>query len=149
MIASMMNVPSSLFGDFERLQRELEQVFAPTAAPSSIRSVAPGTFPALNVGRTAQSVEIYAFAPGLDAAKVEVTVDRGVLTLAGERANDVADDKKQNVYGRERLAGRFKRAVSLPDDADPAQVQATYRDGVLRVSVALREATQPQRITVQ
>lgn len=148
MIASMMNVPSSLFGDVERLQRELEQWFAPTAAPNSIRSVAPGTFPALNVGRTAKSLEIYAFAPGLDASKVEVTVDRGVLTLAGERPSDVPEDRKQNVYGRERAAGRFKRAVSLPDDADPAQVQATYRDGVLRVSVALREASQAQRIAV-
>ncbi|MFN3595282.1 MAG: Hsp20/alpha crystallin family protein, partial [Thiobacillaceae bacterium] len=46
-------------------------------------------------------------------------------------------------------AGRFRRVVSLPDDIDPNAVSATYRDGVLHVSVARREAAQPRRITIQ
>jgi len=53
--------------------------------PNSIRSVAPGTFPAINVDRTVASVEIYAFAPGLDATKNEVTLDRGVLQVSVAR----------------------------------------------------------------
>jgi HSP20 family protein len=95
-------------------------------------------------------VEIYAFAPGLDASKVEVTLDRGVLRISGERASGIPDnDAKVHVYTRERGTGSFTRAISLPDDVDPGQVNASYRDGVLRVSVARRESAQPKRITVQ
>jgi HSP20 family protein len=95
-------------------------------------------------------MEIYAFAPGLDASKIEVTLDRGVLRISGERTPAIpTDDPNLQVYTRERGTGSFTRAISLPDDVDPAQVQARYRDGVLQVSVARRESTQPKRITVQ
>jgi HSP20 family protein len=150
MYESILNHPYSLFGQFDRLRRELDDVFGVSGLPSSIRSVAQGTVPAINVGRTATSVEIYAFAPGLDASKIEVTLDRGVLRISGERASGIpTDDSKVNVYTRERGAGSFTRAISLSDDVDPAHVNASYRDGVLQVSIARRESAQPQRITVQ
>jgi HSP20 family protein len=150
MYESILNQPYSLFGQFERLRRELDDVFGVSGLPNSIRSVAPGTFPAINVGRTATSVEIYAFAPGLDASKIDVTLDRGVLRISGERASGIPiDDPKVQVYTRERGIGSFTRAISLPDDVDPAHVNASYLDGVLQVSVARRESAQPKRITVQ
>jgi HSP20 family protein len=150
MYESILNQPYSLFGQFERLRRELDDVFGVSGLPNSIRSVAPGTFPAINVGRTATSVEIYAFAPGLDASKIDVTLDRGVLRISGERASGIPiDDPKVQVYTRERGIGSFTRAISLPDDVDPAHVNASYLDGVLQVSVARRETAQPKRITVQ
>jgi HSP20 family protein len=149
MYESMLSYPSSLFGQFERLRRELDDVFGVSGLPSSIRSVAPGTLPAINVGRTATSVEVYAFAPGLDASKIDVTLDRGVLRIAGERASGIPDDARTNVYARERDSGSFTRAVALPDDVDPGHVKASYRDGVLQVSIARRESAQPKRISVQ
>ena len=150
MYESILNHPNSLYGQFERLRRELDDVFGVSGLPSSIRSVAPGTVPAVNIGRTPGSVEIYVFAPGLDASKIEVTLDRGVLRISGERASGIpTDDGKVHVYTRERGTGSFSRAISLPDDVDPGQVNAGYRDGVLQVSVARRESPQPKRITVQ
>jgi HSP20 family protein len=150
MYESLLNQPSGLFGQFERLRNELDELFGGAGLPSAIRSVAPGTLPPVNIGRTSSSIEVYAFAPGLDAAKTEVTIDRGVLRIAGERAPAVPPrDAKVNVYARERSAGRFARAIALPDDVDPAHVKASYRDGVLQVSIARREAAQPKRITVQ
>ncbi|MEO5771839.1 MAG: Hsp20/alpha crystallin family protein [Burkholderiaceae bacterium] len=150
MYESLLNHPGSLFGSFDRLRREIDDVMGGVGAPSSIRSVAAGTAPALNVGRTPTSFEVHAFAPGLDASKIDVTLDRGVLRIAGERqAATPESGDKVSVYTRERSAGAFMRAVSLPEDADPASVNASYRDGVLRVSIARREAAQPQRITVQ
>jgi HSP20 family protein len=152
MYESMLSFPGSLFGEFDRLRRELDDMFGVSGMPASIRSVAPGTFPAINVGHTPSSVEIYAFAPGIDPSKVEVTLDRGVLTVAGERPADVPPaegTRKATLYKRERVSGSFKRAINLPNDIDPSQVQASYRDGVLRVSVARRESAQPKRIAVQ
>ena len=161
MYASLLNYPGALFGDFERLRRELDDVFESAGMPANIRSVAPGAFPAINVGNTPEALEIYAFAPGIDAAKLEVTVDRGVLTIAGERPSDLpsrdarsggngnGNENTPSVFSRERLSGSFRRAISLPEDADPAQITAQYRDGVLHVSVARKQAAQPTRITVQ
>ena len=150
MYASILNHPNSLFGQFDRLRRELDDMFGIAGLPSSIRSVAPGTWPAFNIGRTSNSLEVYAFAPGLDPAKIEVTLDRGVLRVSGERISTIpSDDSKVHVYTRERGTGSFSRAIALPDDVDPAHVNASYRDGVLQVSVARRESEQPKRIAVQ
>jgi len=151
MYESLLNFPGSVFGDFDRLRRELDDVFG---RPSSIRSAAPGAFPAINIGQTPSSVEVWAFAPGIDASKLEVTIDRGVLTLSGERVSSLPDEKqaresKLTVYSQERPYGSFKRAISLPDDVDPTRVDASYRDGVLQVRIARRESAQPRRITVQ
>lgn len=150
MYDTWVNLPTAAFGDLERLRREFDDFFHAPGLPSSIRSVAAGSFPPINVGHTPASVEVYAFAPGLDATKIEVTIDRGVLTLAGERPPIPAPaSQKTGTYGRERPSGAFRRAISLPEDIDPTQVQARYRDGVLNVSIARRAAAQPQRITVQ
>ena len=136
-----------LFAELERLQREMQQ--AVDVSPS-IRGFGRGGFPALNVGGTPQSVEIYAFAPGLDPASLNINLDRGVLTISGERkASLPAPEEKAAVHINERFAGRFSRVVSLSDDLDPNAVSANYRDGVLHVSIKRRESAQPRRITVQ
>jgi HSP20 family protein len=139
--------PRDLFAEVERLQREMQQAFD-TVSPS-IRGYARG-YPALNVGSTPGSVEVYAFAPGIDPSKVDVRLERGVLTIEGERPNIArAEPGKTTVHVNERFDGRFSRVVSLPDDIDPGAVNASYRDGVLRVSVQRRESAQPRRIEVQ
>lgn len=139
--------PRDLFAEFERFQRELQQgeAFSP-----SIRGYGRGGFPALNVGGTPQSVEVYAFLPGIDPQAIDVQIEKGVLTIAGERKLDyAAADEKQTLHIDERFAGRFRRVVSLPDDVDPAAVAARYRDGVLHISIQRRALAQPRRISVQ
>jgi len=138
--------PRDVFADLARLQREMQQAF--DSSPS-IRGFGRGGFPALNVGGTAQSVEIYAFAPGLDPQKIEINIDRGVLTIEGERAPSLPSDDKTAVHINERFSGRFRRVVSLPDDLDPDTVSARYRDGVLNLSIRRHESTLPRRIEVK
>jgi HSP20 family protein len=138
--------PRDVFAELDRLQREMQTAF--NYSPS-IRGIGRGGYPALNVGSTPTSVEIYAFAPGMDPATIDVHLERGVLTIAGERKGQhPADDTKTTMHLNERFEGRFRRVVSLPDDADPAAVSADYHDGVLHVSVKRRESAQPRRIEV-
>jgi HSP20 family protein len=139
--------PRDLFAEMDRLQREMSQAFDPWPG---IRGFGRGGYPALNVGSTPASIEVQAFAPGLDPATIDVNLERGVLTLAGERPGALpASDEKTTVHISERFSGRFRRVVSLPDDIDPSAVSASYRDGVLQVSIQRRESAQPRRITVQ
>lgn len=135
-----------IFSEMDRLQRELQQAFE---LGPSIRGIGRGGFPALNIGSTPHSVELYAFVPGLDPASIEVNLERNVLTIAGERADDLSSQEANAaVHINERFSGQFRRVVSLPDDVDPDSVSADYREGVLHVSVKRREAVQPRRISV-
>ena len=136
-----------LLSQFDRLQREMRQAFE--GVSPSIRGLSLG-FPALNVGSTPSAVEVYAFAPGIDPNAIEVDLDRRVLTIAGERKRSVDEqDAKATTHLNERFDGRFRRVVTLPDDIDPSTVAATYRDGVLQITVKRRDAEQPRRIAVQ
>jgi HSP20 family protein len=149
MYESLLRVPIDLLPEFDRLQREMQQAFGALGMPSSIRAVARGAFPALNIGASPKSVEVYVFAPGVDPAKLEVSIDQGLLTIAGERATDLPEESdKLSIHASERFTGSFKRVVSLPADVDTARIQASYRDGVLRVSAQRRELAQPKRIEV-
>lgn len=139
--------PRDIVAELNRLQRELGQ--ANDLSPS-IRGFARGGYPAMNVGHTAKSVEIYAFAPGLDPASIDVQIEKGVMTIAGERKVDMPpQDEKTTIHIDERFAGRFRRVLTLPDDTDPNAVEARYRDGVLHISIQRSAATQPRRITIQ
>ncbi|HEY8356907.1 MAG TPA: Hsp20/alpha crystallin family protein [Ramlibacter sp.] len=143
----MFRSSPDLLTELNRMQGLLDQVFRGPGS-SSIRSTASG-FPVLNVGTTATSVEVMALAPGLDPAGLEITVDRGVLVIAGKRNADLPQPgERTTVYANERYAGPFRRVVSLPEDADPARVDASYRDGLLRISIAKRESSLPRRVEV-
>lgn len=146
MYPSLTTFPGDLFAD---LERQLDRAFRSADWPSSIRAVARGSFPAVNMGSTEGAVEIYAFAPGLDPARIELSVDKGLLTISGERPADApGESEKVSVYARERFSGAFKRVVSLPEDVDTTKVDASYRNGVLKIVVPKLEARKPRRIEV-
>ena len=148
MIHASFRPAADLYSELSRLQNVFDQAFGPPGR-SSIRALSGATFPVLNVGTTPDAVEVMALAPGLDPAALEITVDRGLLVIAGERKNPLPEARDGvSVYARERFDGSFKRVVSLPEEADPNQVQANYRDGILRVSIAKRESSRPRRIDV-
>jgi len=68
--------------------------------------------------------------------------------VSGERKQDDLDDKDA-LNRRERFVGKFKRTIALPEDVDPDQTEAIYRDGVLHISVAKKEEVQPRQIKVK
>jgi HSP20 family protein len=139
--------PRDVFAELDRLQRQIQQSFE---LSPSIRGLARGAYPALNVAATPQSAEVYAFAPGLDPSSIEVQIERGVLSVSGERAATLPrDDERSSVHVNERFAGRFHRVITLTDDLDPNEVRASYRDGVLHVSIARQKAAQPRRVEVK
>lgn len=139
--------PRDLFAELERLQRDMQRRFE---LSPSIRGAGRGGFPAINVGGTPDAVELYAFAPGVDPSSLDVQVEKGVLTIAGERKADSPDaEAKATLHIDERFAGRFRRVVSLPDDVDAAAIEARYRNGVLHIRIPRQQAAQPRRIQVQ
>jgi HSP20 family protein len=91
-------------------------------------------------------VELRFDLPGIDTESIDVTVDRGVLTVSGKRAEEYTDSEKPFV--RERVMGTFTRRIRLSDAVDAEKISAAYEGGVLRVSVPLQERAQPRKVEV-
>lgn len=148
MMSTTFRPGADLFSELNRLQGMLDQVFRPSER-SSIRALTGASFPVINVGTTPETIEVMALAPGLDPASIQLSIDRGLLVIAGERASQLPEAREGiAVYAQERFAGNFRRVISLPDEADAAKVDASYRDGILRVTIAKRESSKPRRIEV-
>jgi HSP20 family protein len=138
---------SSLFSDMRRLEQELDDlVSAGVPWSGGIRSLPPGTFPAINVGSTDDKVTVYVFAPGVDPKALDIQIQQNVLSVKGKR--DVAVESGGTYYRQERFSGEFHRVLTLPDDVDPDKVEAAYRDGILEVSVRRRESAKPRQIEI-
>ena len=90
---------------------------------------------------------LYADVPGVDPASIEVTLEKGLLTLTGSRAARV-EQKEVQSRREERATGRFARRFSLPDTVDAEAIKASNKNGVLEVVIPKRPATQPRRIQV-
>jgi HSP20 family protein len=96
--------------------------------------------------RRESEVEFRFDLPGIDTDSINVTVDRGVLTVTAQRAEEYADAEKPFI--RERVMGSFTRRIRLSDSVDAGNISAAYDRGVLRVSAPLLERAQPRKIEV-
>ena len=84
--------------------------------------------------------------PGVDQDKIDVTVDKGVLTVSATR--EEAKTEGENPVVRERLFGSFTRRVRLSDNLDAEAIEASHHDGVLEIRIPVREEAKPRKITV-
>ncbi len=84
--------------------------------------------------------------PGIDPDSIEVTVDRGVLTVSAKRAQEYAEGEKPFI--RERVTGSFTRKVYLSDTVDADHIEAGFDAGVLTVRIPVAEQAKPRKIEV-
>ena len=89
---------------------------------------------------------LYADIPGVNPEDIDVQMDKGLLTIKGERTSDIDDSER---FSRiERQHGSFHRRFALPDSADPDGISATGHNGVLQIVIPKRPETTPRRIQV-
>lgn len=105
-----------------------------------------GAYPPINVFRKGDDFALIAEVPGVKKDEIEVQVKGRTVRIAGGKSVDYP--KGAAVHRRERLAGRFDRAVSLPVEIDAEQVQAECHDGVLAVLLTRAERDKPKTIKV-
>lgn len=84
--------------------------------------------------------------PGVDPGKIDVTVDKGVLTVSATR--EEAKTEGENPVVRERLFGSFTRRVRLSESLNTEAIEASHRDGVLEIRIPVREEAKPRKIAV-
>jgi len=129
------------------LQEEVERAFRAAFGEGGGVSAAGAFSPLLDVEENDEGFTLHVELPGVAPEDVEVSLEENVLTIAGERR--FYDDRDVDGFRRiERNFGRFHRAVRMPDRVDANRVGATFRDGLLRVTVPKAEDAKPRRIEV-
>ena len=130
------------FGDLQgELDRFIGDVWGGCPVPSSLGY-------RVDVREDAEHVYVEAELPGLAKEDIEITLEDGVLTIAGEKKLE-NEEEREGYQVRERLYGKFSRRFELPSVVDQAKVQANLKDGVLLVTLDKREEVRPKRIEVK
>ncbi|WP_149261117.1 Hsp20/alpha crystallin family protein [Actinomadura sp. K4S16] len=97
--------------------------------------------------RRADDVVLRFDLPGVDPGSIEVTVDRGVLSVTARREEEFGEDER--VFVRERTMGSFTRRVYLSEHLDAEAIEAAYDNGVLAVRIPVLERARPRKVAVQ
>ena len=127
----------------DRFQRQFDRALATSADGASVSWI-----PHVDVHEEAERFVVVADLPGVEGKDIEITADKGVLTIKGERHSE----KKSSKDGYERLeraAGTFLRRFTLPENANAEAIKATHVNGVLEVTIPKRAQEQPRRIEVK
>ena len=107
-----------------------------------------GWVPAVDIYQASNGeVVLKAELPDIKREDINVTIDKNVLTLAGERKLEESVSK-ESFHRKERFHGSFSRSFTLPATVDSGRVQASYKDGVLTVRLPQREDAKPKQIAV-
>jgi HSP20 family protein len=123
-----------------RLNRELDGVYATARNATYV--------PAVDVHEEKERFVVQADLPGVKPEDVEITADKGVLTLRGERkASQV--EKQEGYERRERVTGSFTRRFTLPENVQTDAITAKFAHGVLEVSIPKAAVAAPKRVVVE
>ena len=135
----------SIWNEMRRMQREMDKFQRDI---STRRPLTSGSFPAINVWADDESALITSEIPGVSKDDLEINVTGDTLTLSGSR-------KPENLpegavyHRRERVHGEFSRSIQLPYTVEVNKVQASFKNGVLEVTLPRIEAEKPKKISVK
>lgn len=147
----MATVRYEPWSQITQLQNEINRMFGSLNDADGSSATAQWT-PAVDVAEFTDRFELLVDLPGVDPKSVEITLDNGVLTLAGERRDEKrasGNSEEANQQRTERRQGRFYRRFILPDTIDAENVNAAGRNGVLEISIPKHPKAQPRRIAVK
>lgn len=132
-----------------KLQDEINRLFGNVRENDSSSATATW-IPPVDIHEYTDRFELYVDLPGVDPAKVELTLDGGILTLSGERSESPTGKRGEEAQARrtERGLGSFHRRFVLPDTVDDEKVNASGKNGVLTVTIPKQAKSMPRRIQI-
>ena len=156
--ALLAGSPASPWELMRRMSEEMNQLFeslgggrtAPARQPGSSEFgiAAPMLVPHIEVEQRGGDLVVRADLPGLKAEDINVSVDRGRLTISGERRQENREEREGFIRS-EISYGTFYRTIPLPEGADENRVAATFRNGVLEITIPLSEREQGRKVQVK
>ena len=113
----------------------------------AVSSEENGWMPRVDITDDKDSIHIHAEVPGMKKEDVKVTFENGLLSISGERKRE---EKKEGTdyYRIERRYGSFARSFRLPEEVQPDKIQASYKDGILQITLPKAEEKKPREIEI-
>ena len=142
------------FAEMDALRREIDRVFEGYGGRGQrpfryafLPGSAARAYPLMNVSEDAEAVYVEALAPGVDPETLDVSLERNVLTISGEKKS--LRGVNPDAYHRsERATGRFVRTLRLDSEVDDGKIGAEYANGLLLITLPKAETAKPRQITV-
>jgi HSP20 family protein len=136
-----------IFGDLNRMQAEMNR-FCDDFFGEHRRGLAEGAWlPAVDVSETESQLTVRAELPGMSQDDIEINLQENVLTLKGEKKQETKEEK-ENFHRVERSYGSFSRSFTLPSGVKAADINATFKDGVLEITLPKVEEAKPKKIAI-
>lgn len=135
-------------GDIRNVQAQLNRLFEPFARFAvGDEDLVSGTWvPAVDVAETQETIVVRAEVPGMKQEQIHIEYENGLLTLRGER--ELQKSEGLTWHRVERAYGSFSRSFTLPRTIDAERISASYRDGVLEITVPKRAETKAKQIRI-
>jgi len=134
------------FRDVAELQDRLNRILEAGFGARGLVEHGTSTFPPLDIRHDTEHVYLVAELPGVAPENLDLSITGDTLTIKGERKPPSVAEQKY--HRRERVWGHFTRLVSLPDRVDAEKIQATLKDGILRVTLPKAESAKPRTIKI-
>ena len=136
------------WGIVDMLHRDLDRLAARRMPSGDSEAAVTDWVPAVDIIEEKERFVLRADVPGVAPADIEVSMDAGVLSIAGQRARE-SRSEDAGLQRMERVSGRFFRRFSLPDTTDADNIKAQCRNGILEVSIPKQPEVQARRIEVE
>ena len=144
----MLIKSGSVRGELERMRREMDRIWERSIRESPTSTFEQDWHPSLDMLETEKSLVVEVEVPGINPNDIDILVTPEMLTISGEKKQKPGE-KEKNYHVVERAHGRFSRSIRLPTAVNPDQVEARYKDGVLRITMGKSETAISKRIEVK
>jgi len=136
------------FRELMNLQEEINRLFREVFRTRPEEEVAGGWTPAVDIYENTEGMELLFDLPGINKDEVQVSVEKNVLTVSGERRLE-HEDRPESYHRVERPYGRFSRSFTLSPNMDLENISAEYRDGVLRIVIPKKPEAKPRQVEIK
>ena len=144
----MALIPWRPWREVEILRREMDRLWDRFSGEKPLEWSGGEWTPSLDVSETQDKVVVKAEAPGIDPKEMEISLSNGVLTLKGEKRK-AREEKGENYHLVERSYGSFSRSVRLPAEVQEDKVKASYKDGILTITLPKTERAKERAIKIE
>jgi HSP20 family protein len=138
------------FRDFERMTKEMDRFWDSFLGGTLRKRGDDGTewFPSLDVSETKNELVVKAEVPGMDPKDIDISLSDGMLTIKGEKRQE-KEEKEADYHLVERSHGSFTRSILLPADIQSEKIRASYKDGILKITLPKSEGAKKKEIKIK
>ena len=144
----MLPALRSQLGELDRMRREMDRLWDNITRDNHSPTFEYDWVPSLDLSDRGDSLVAELEVPGMDPKDLDISVTGDVLTISGEKKRE-REEKEQNYHLVERSYGKFSRSVRLPSTVDPDRVEASYKDGILTITLDKTKQAKIKKIEVK